>query len=636
MAGDIGMAEAGLRLAEQKAPTPASLNNMIYQEASKAMADGNSKAAAEKLKNPGKLLSEAEAKKRIDLILKDDDIDATGNPKKTAEQQARKDKMVKVSSAVIHLREKGYTGITPAEQSLLRDTLYQTLYDHPAIREIAKSKGVTLTAATYNAMCKNIAESILKNGQMSEALANGLVDVLVKTDIDYKTLLADLDSKKDLDKTIKDLETEIGYDGTGGTTLDGLHKEVSEQSEKSKRYKTKIVPGVGGASPTVQPEVPGGEAQLRIDAEARLGNVDKQVKLFENTVKQVDNAFNKNAATATFDVTDPDNPATTITITRTDWANKKTEWENKIKDFQTHKTADQRLIEKIDKQEKEEEDKLKQVEEKLKTKEDELTKKTKDRLDLEKKIKKSRDVNENGSVANQEQELVDSLNRVIINEGLELWSQGTSAAEASKPEVIKSLDEMIRSEVKKHIQENIYDESRKKFRNRELNTELDDLLKNGVDNYGISNLQSLWTRCNAAGAPPELQRLIPAIKDVVDFATVPPTIINAEKLRVLSTDAATDMLKVVAFKNPRWLEKKFTHDEVAMAKLKGDILPDLIMQAHKDKSLQAEIEKGFGEKLTKGNLIEKMARWDWSKLLWALGILAGIGVAIGATALIAK
>lgn len=627
--GDLSHVEMGLNIAQQEAPSVGTMEAMVHEAVTKSLQEGNATKAAEQIKNAGQLLTEQKAKNRTDQIFREDSVNTTGDLVHSTEQDTRKTEAKTIESAIIKLRNTGFTSLNTSERDAVVNPLSDALFNHPTVRAIAAKDGVDVTNPTFRAAMKDVATKILKNQSFGDKAVNSLVQLLESTNIDYKNLLTDLDAKKELDKIIKDLTDEIGVEKTSSANATKLHKEVDDQKDRVKRYKTKIV--TSGGTQTVEPELGAAvdcEARWKIDAENRLKEVDKNIKLYENSIKQVDSYFNKNKTATTFDIKDPDDSTQTITITTADWATKKTEWDSKVKDFETQKAKDKKLIEKIDEQEKEEDAKLKQVEEKLKAKKDELANKIKEQVTLDKKIKKYSDVNEKGSVANQEKQFIEDLKNIVINDGLDVWSEGSTESLKVKPEVMKTLDEIIKGEVKKYLHEEIYNESKKKFKTKELKTELDTLLKDGVDKYGVSRLKVLWDKCNIAGAPPELQKLIPSIAEIVDFSGATPVIKNQEKLKTLAADTVTDMLKIVAFKNPHWLEKRFTQDQQAMAKLKGDILPDLIMQAHKDKSLQAEIEKGFGEKLTKGKLIESIKRWNWTEILKWLAIIGGLTLLI--------
>jgi len=628
--GDLSHVEMGLNIAQQEAPITGTLEAMIHGAVAKSLQEGNAAKAAEQIKNAGQLLTEKKAKDRTDQIFKEDSVDSSGNLVHSTDQDTRKTEAKTIEAAIIRLRNSGFSSLSGAEVDAVVNPLSDALFNHPTIRAIAAKDGVDVTSPTFKSVMKDVAIKILKNQSFGDKAVNSLVQLLESANIDYKNLLNDLDKKKDLDKILNDLTEEIGVEASVGGLSTKLHKEVDDQKERVKRYKTKIV--TSGGTQTVEPELGAGadcEAKWKIDAEARLKDVDKNISLYRITSKDVEAYFGKHTnATDEIEITDPDSPSSKIIIVRGDWASKKAEWENKIKDLEDQKLKDRKLIEKIDQQETEEGNKLKQLEEKIKTKKDELAKKLKEKTDLDKKIKKYSDIDEKGSVANQENQFVEDLKNIIINDGLDVWSEASSEALKVKPEVMKTLDEIIKNEVKKYLHEEIYNESNKKFRTKELKRELDNLLRDGVDQYGISRLQVLWNKCTIAGAPPELTKLIPSISEVVDFSGPTPVIKNLEKLKALSADTVTDMLKIVAFKNPHWLEKRFTQDQQAMAKLKGDILPDLIMQAHKDKSLQLEIEKGFGEKLTKGYLKEKIARWNWAEILKWLGIIAGLAALV--------
>ena len=91
---------------------------------------------------------------------------------------------------------------------------------------------------------------------------------------------------------------------------------------------------------------------------------------------------------------------------------------------------------------------------------------------------------------------------------------------------------------------------------------------------------------------------------MVDFSQNPPLIINQEKVTAYGSEIIGDMLKMVAYKDPKALENKFSKDERAMASLKGDILPALLETAMKDSSLKSEVEKSLGMKATRGGFKE--------------------------------
>jgi len=624
MADGIATAEAGLRLAEQQAPQVNTMQAMLYEAASKSIAEGKAAEAAQKIKNPGKVVSKLEADKRITQIFKKDNVDNNGSPDQTQEQKDRQKTINNISDAVVHLREKGYSGITPNEKKLVRDVLSSSLYNHPTIREVAKSKGVNLTGNTFEQFCNLTAEKLLNNQQNGENIANGLVDLLENANISYDDLLKNLESKKDLDKVISDLTKEIGNDGSNNNPKDGLHKEVEDQENIIKGYSTKIIDVDG--TPQVVAEVNGSRAQMKLDARTRSLGYDKEISVYSNTLEQATASFNKGSQDVTIN-----NPSdgTELKITKAEWPAKKALWENHVKELTENKSKNNELITKIDQEEEEAKTKLTELKAKLKTKQTELDTKKKELDVLVKKIDRERDVNEKGTVANLEQELIEDLRRMIINESLDLWSKGAEEAGKVETDVLKKIEGDIINEAKKRLRDVVYNEQKKKFKKKELNDELSSLLDKKVGGYGMSRLQQLWNVCNAANAPPELKKFAPVIKDIVDFSQQPPKIINQEKLTTFSSEVVGDMLKMVAYKNPRLLENRFTQDEQAMAILKGDILPDLIMQAHKDKSLRSEIEKGFGEKLTKHKIGEAIARWDWKKILWILGILAGIGLLVG-------
>lgn len=632
MADGIATAEAGLRLAEQQAPQVNTMQAMLYEAASKSLAEGKAAEAAQKIKNPGKVISKENADKRIGQIFKKDSIDNNGNPDQTQEQKDRQKAINNISDAIIHLREKGYSPLPANERKLIHDVLSSSLYNHLTIREIAIRKGINLTGNTFEQFCKLTTDKLLSNQQNGENIANSLVDILEGANINYDELLKNLESKKDLDKVVGDLTTEIGNDGTNNQPKDGLHEEVAKQKENVDKYKTKIVIDPQTNTPTVVPESndPNAPAKMKLDAELRLKQSDDTVELIQATIKDVDNYFKQHPnATEYQDIIDPENPAQKITIQRGEWVLNKTNWNKKIKAQELLNTKDQQLIDKIKQEETEAKTKLTELENKLKAKKTELDGKKKELDILIKKIDKARDVNEKGTVANLEQELIEDLKRMIVNESLDLWSKGTEEAGKVETDVLKKIEGDITNEAKKRLRDVVYNEQKEKFKKKELNNELSSLLDKKVGGYGMSRLQQLWNVCNAANAPPELKKFAPVIKDIVDFSQQPPKIINQEKLTTFSSEVVGDMLKMVAYKNPRLLENRFTQDEQAMAILKGDILPDLIMQAHKDKSLRSEIEKGFGEKLTKHKIGEAIARWDWKKILWILGILAGIGLLVG-------
>ncbi|VVA43803.1 hypothetical protein CANDROIZ_280002 [Candidatus Roizmanbacteria bacterium] len=640
-AGNISVAEIGLRVAEQNAPQANTFHEMIYTAANQAIAEGNAAKAAETVKNPAKTISEEKGKKRIEQILKKDSLDQQGVPAKTQDQQDRQIILEKLNKTIVKCREVGFSHLNGPQQQLLRTTLVEALFDHPTIREVAKIKipNIDVTSQAFRQYCIDTAENLLSNQQIGEKMANGLVDILEVANIDYTDLLKNLDDKKDLDKTVLVLTTEIGNDGTNNQPKDGLHKDIEDQENTVKRYKTKIVT-INGVQ-TVQPEMGAGadvEAQWKVDAEIRLKNQDKTINLYKNTIKDVDNYFAKHSAINEYDITDPENPAgPKLRIDRGDWANKKTEWDNTAKDLETNKLRDQKLIEKIDQQEKDEAAKLKQFEEKLKTKKAELDKNEKTLTDLVKKIDKTRDVNEKDSIANKEREIIESLERMIVQESLDIWALGMETAGKIMPEVMQEIGVKMTNKAKEFLREDVWDDGKKRFRKDRLNAQLDSLITNGVDKYGLNNLQVLFMRCNQANAPPELKKFLPVIKEMVDFSQNPPLIINQEKVTAYGSEIIGDMLKMVAYKDPKALENKFSKDERAMASLKGDILPALLETAMKDSSLKSEVEKSLGMKATRGGFKEFFKNAKWGEIIkWLLIALGVIGAGTLAISLLPK
>lgn len=633
MAGDIGQAEAGLRIAEQAAPAAATMDLLIHDSASKIIHEGKAAKAAEALKNPGQLLSQQEAKDKVKLVFKEDTIDAAGNLAHSTEQGTRQTDGERLASTVIKCREKGYGGLNNSEKTLIRNTLSDALFNHPAIRTIASSQTPPIDVATpaFRDYCKDAAERFLGNKELGDKMANAVVDILVSKNIDYSSLHQELENYKGLTETVDNLTTEIGTATAGGTPATGLEKEVEDQQALVNKYKTEIVINAATHLPEVKPLAPGPDsrAQMVIDAKARLVDYDKKIALFSNSIKDVDNHFKRNAGAADYTITDPEGTGgASITITRGDWAARKTDWEVKQKDLEVKKNKDGDLIDKINQEEKDVDAKLKELKTKIEKKKADLKNELKKQADSLKKINKARDVNEKDSIANKEQEFIDDLRKIIIDESLNLWAEGHEAIGQAKPEVVKTLEQTVRDEAKKTLREFLYDPVKKEFNKSLLNTELDSLLTGGVDSYGRARLLVLWTACNAPGAPPELQRLKPVISEIVDFTGATPVIKSQEKLREFSSDVVTDMLKMVAYKDPRMLENRFKNDEIAMAKLKGDILPDLIMQAHKDKSLRGELEKSFGEKLTKKSIGDKLKEWKWGQILGILLALGGIAALV--------
>lgn len=628
--GNISVAEVGLRVAEQNAPQANTFHEMIYTAANQAIAEGNAAKAAETVKNPGKTISEEKGKKRIEQIFKKDSLDQNDNPVRTQEQRNRQVVLEELNKTIVRCREVGFGHLTVPQKQLLRTTLVNALFDHPTIREVAKIKipNIDVTSQAFRQYCIDTAENLLSNQQIGEKMANGLVDILEEANIDYTDLLKSLDDKKDLDKTVLDLTTEIGNDGTNNQPKDGLHKDIEDQENAVKGYRTKIQ-DVNGVPQVVAEAGPGSRAQQKLDAETRQLDYEKTKGLYEGTVSQVASFFSiKNQpADAETTVLDPNNPANPIIIKKSEWPVKKSEWENKIKDLEKNQAKDKQLITKIDQEEVEAKTKLTELETKIKAKKADLDKNKKTLADLVKKIEITRDVNEKDSIANKEQEVIESLKRMIVQESLDIWALGVETTGKIMPEMMQEVGVMMTNKAKEFLRDDVWEDGKKRFNKDRLNAQLDSLLRNGVDKYGFNNLQALFVWCNQVNAPPELKRFLPVIKEMVDFGQNPPLIINQEKVTAYGSELIGDMLKMVAYKDPRALENRFSKDERAMASLKGDILPSLLESAMKDTSLKSEVEKSLGINATRSGFKEFFKNAKWGELLKWLLIL-GVGATL--------
>lgn len=629
MADGIATAEVGLRLAAQKAPAANTIDAMLYEAANKSLSEGNAAEAAKKIKNPGTSATTDEINKRVDQIFKKDNVDGSGNPDQTREQKSRQDTVSDLSNAILELRTNGYSALNPAEKKLISTSLIRSIYNHPTIREIARSKKIDLTSSNFKLFCIDTANELLSSQRNGENIANGLVDLLEGANINYEGLLTELESKKDLDKVIDELGKEVGDDGATSGTKTGLHEEIDKQKTIAKGYQTEIK-DVNGTPTVVAEAGTGSRAEMKLNAEARQLDYEKTIGLYESSISQTASFFSikiQQADTET-SILDPSNPGGgPITIRKSEWPAKKTEWDNKVKDLKRNQTKDQQLITKIDQEEIEAKAKLTELEGKLKAKKTELDTKKKELTNIDKKIAKARDINEKGTVANLEQELIKDLENLIVSESLDLWFKGEEAAGKVEGDVVKTIEEEMAQEAKKRLRTLVYNEQKRKFETKKLDAELNTLIAGGVEGYGVGRMQLLWTACNEVSAAPELKKFIPVLKGIADFTTDPPKIINKEKLAAFSSAVTADILKMVAYKDPKALENKFSKDERAMAALRGDILPTLIESAMSDSSLRSVVEKSLGTKATMSSIREALNGANWAKifkwLLLALGIVAG-------------
>ena len=178
--------------------------------------------------------------------------------------------------------------------------------------------------------------------------------------------------------------------------------------------------------------------------------------------------------------------------------------------------------------------------------------------------------------------------------------------------------------------EDLYDETKKEFRKKELHKALDDLIKNGVEGYGVSQLRNLYGQAIRVGAPPELARMAPVIEQIIDVGT--GAVKDKAKLMKFASEVTGDMLKMVAIKDPKALKDRFTRDELAMKAMTGDVLPSLIENAMSDKTMKDMIEKQVGKGLASKTKTEWFKGLPWDKILKILMIVLGVTIGFGVMA----
>ena len=97
---------------------------------------------------------------------------------------------------------------------------------------------------------------------------------------------------------------------------------------------------------------------------------------------------------------------------------------------------------------------------------------------------------------------------MIVQESLDIWALGMETAGKIMPEVMQEIGVKMTNKAKEFLREDVWDDGKKRFRKDRLNAQLDSLITNGVDKYGLNNLQVLFMRCNQANAPPELKKIL--------------------------------------------------------------------------------------------------------------------------------
>ncbi len=231
-------------------------------------------------------------------------------------------------------------------------------------------------------------------------------------------------------------------------------------------------------------------------------------------------------------------------------------------------------------------------------------------------------------VSQGEKELLERVKGLLHNSAMNLWLEAIEVAKRQEEEVLKPAEAQCYEKAREALLAAVYDQVKGRFRKRELRGYLRTILApGGIEEFGKKQIEALIEKGKKQdGAPPELERLVPVLEGIKD---------DPAKLTEFSRRLTSDLLGIVAYKNPGMLERLFTRDEVAMRALRGDVLPDLILQARNNPALKQKIEAAVDQNLTKAtkkSLAEKLKGFDWKKLL---KLLLSLGIGVGTLTVLA-
>lgn len=608
----------GMQMLELKtAAAPPDMATVLRASAEKSLQEGRAKKALENLKDPGKTLNTAEMANQYKALTKEDKIDTSTTPpdklKKSRDQTTR---MKPGEDAIKNIKEfvekKKYDSITdPVVKDALKKTLTDYLINNPAFLATKKLIDPTfdVTSAVARGQVEADAEAILKDPLLFEGLKTVNADFLATANIDYKELHKLLKQKMELSKEITTLTTEIGTGGTGGT---GLTKAVEDMEKDLNEYEIYTDP----TNPAIVKK--GSYATLKENYHNEELIRTSNIKKYDSSINTANSVLDQIIAgkISTFPVFDPTSNAL-VNVNIGNAHSYLNNWSGKIDDL-NKELADFKL-----KQQLIDQDKTKKKTE-FDEKKTERKRKEDDKKTKEKSLK---DLEEGGLTDEQKkvkeaEETVSKRAEGLLSESvINLWQDMSAEADKARTEKLKGLEGDCQKTAKETLIKKIYDKTHKKYNVDQLKKYRNELTKggvDGVDKFGTARINELIASYSAAGATPEQKNLVPILKGIKD---------DQAKLKEFSTTLVKDMLGVVAYKNPKLLEKLFTEDEAHMRSLLGDVLPDLILQAHEDTSARAKAEELFGKKMTKSSIGEKLKGLLKNKGFWSvIGILGALGL----------
>lgn len=630
---DIKSAEIAVNIIRREPPPPPSdINHNIVTEVEKSLAEGKAKQAADNLKNPGKILDRPKALKEVTDAYKPNSVDNAGNLVQTPDQVDRQKDSQDLAKAYADLKKVGYDHIVGIDKNgtplktVLRNSVATSLFNHEAFRQIAESNGFNLTDPAFVAHCRTVAEDILRNPVTADLIMNGFVDLLATGKVDYKTLQAEIDKKKELVLKANSLKTEIGeVPSITNPAGSGIEREIFLANQKAQDYDFAIIPPV---PPNPAKRVPlGPQAQVIEDAQNREANFSANRKRYTDSLsllrtKQATGAY-------PFDIPDPD-PSSAVGSVKAisnagDAAAMQSQWNTEYNQMGDQSTQDKAMIKQLNDERQALKQKVLQLEQERNQKIAELKAAENGIPASDKKI-----TEEQAKIAAAEKEFNAKLAAILPNSVLELWDEAATAVEKAKPDQRTKIEQEITDKAREMGREDLYDETKKEFRKKELHKALDDLIKNGVEGYGVSQLRNLYGQAIRVGAPPELARMAPVIEQIIDVGT--GAVKDKAKLMKFASEVTGDMLKMVAIKDPKALKDRFTRDELAMKAMTGDVLPSLIENAMSDKTMKDMIEKQVGKGLASKTKTEWFKGLPWDKILKILMIVLGVTIGFGVMA----
>lgn len=591
---------------------PPDMATVLRSKAEKSLREGRTKRALENLADAGKSLDPTKMEGQYKDIVKEDEIDTGTTPnglKKSATQNARMapgEKTIKDIKEFIE--KKRYDSITDtAVKDSLKTNLTDYLINNPAFlatkQLIDPTFDVTLPSA--RASVEADAVKILQDPLLFEGLKAVTADYLATVNIDYKELHRLLKQKIELSKEIVTLTTEIGTGGTGGS---GLTKVVEDMEKDLKEYEIYTDPAnaanvIKGSYATLKEGYHNGE----------LTN-SSEIKKYESSISKANSVLQQimSGTIATFPVLDPISNAL-VNIDAMSASIYLSNWSNKI-DSLNQVVADLKLKQQlIDKDQTKKKTEFDEKKSEKKKKEEEKKLKEKSLKDLE---DGSLDA-EQKKVKQEEESISKRAQGLLSDAAINLWKDMSTEADQARTETLKGLEGDCQKIAIETLLKKV-NPTKKAYDVKQLKKYRDELTKDGVDKFGTNRIDELIANYSLVGATPEQQNLIPILKGIKE---------DPVKLKEFSTSIVKDILGVIAYKNPKLLEKLFTEDEAHLRSLLGDTLPDLILKAYEDPSARAKAEEYFGKKMTKGSIGKNLEQLFKNKGFWAIfGILAALGL----------